>query len=338
MRGFCEELVKNDDRLQSLTAAGVRGRFNRIIRGQSQEQKLAPSLDPVATMGRPKIGMDPLQQFAFIQHTHENALGAAVSRPALAAFNAQIKEQNSGNSNRRKQSTLDMQYLEAEMKMEYPQEFVVTQAIPTNAGRHAAVKPIVLERHYDMLEEHFAKKPELQKQPGRIINYDESGLNSQAEKQSGDHTAYTSTQMIKLCGGLQPLRIMAMGDGTGNVTCIPFAMADGVLLGVAFVGAAPHAASRPNYAAPPSFTYKATHGGPGILPGIAENVFEDSDFCKVFATPSGSVDRGLVDYMLCEWIFPKWRVLFPDGYNSIYFASFICASSIHTVQALALGV
>ena len=112
---------------------------------------------------------------------------------------------------------------------------------------------------------------------------------------------------------------MAMGDGTGNVTCVPFSLGDGVMLSVGFVGAAPNAASRPNYEAPASFTLKATHGGASFLPGIPEDIFEVDPaapwkaFCRVFATPSGSVDSGLVDLMLCDWIFPKWRALYPDG-------------------------
>jgi TPR repeat protein len=140
MRQFCADLIAKDDRLQPLNAESLRSRFKRIIGGKSLEDKLAPSLDPVVPMGRPKIGMDPLQKFGFIQHTNDHALGAAASRPALAAFNAQIKQQNSGNANRQPPSSLDMQYL-AELKLEHPGELIVTQAIPTNAGRHAAVKP-----------------------------------------------------------------------------------------------------------------------------------------------------------------------------------------------------
>ena len=116
MRQFCADLSAKDDRLQPLNAESLRSRFKRIIGGKSLEEKLAPSLDPVVPMGRPKIEMDPLQKFGFIQHTTENALGAAASRPALAAFNAQIKQQNSGNANRRPPSSLDMQYLEADLK------------------------------------------------------------------------------------------------------------------------------------------------------------------------------------------------------------------------------
>jgi hypothetical protein len=325
LRQFCADLIAEDDRLQPLNAESLRCRFKRIIGGKSLEGKLAPSLDPVVPMGRTRIGMDPLQKLGFIQHINDNALGAAASRPALAAFNASIKQQNSGNAIRRPPSTLDMQYLEAELKLDHP-EFIVSNSIPTNAGRHAAVKPVVLEKHYDDLQAHFDKKPLLQKQPGRILNYDESGLNSQAEKQAGDHTAYTTSEIIKLCRGRQTLRTMSMGDGTGNVTCIPFSLADGVLLGLAFVGAAPNAASRPNYAAPASFTYKATHGGASFLPGIPENIFDVDPlapwkaFCRVFATPSGSVDSGLVDLMLCDWIFPKWRALYPEG--CVYFILF----------------
>jgi hypothetical protein len=79
MRQFCADLIAEDDRLQPLNAESLRARFKRIINGKSLEEKLAPSLDPVVPMGRPRIGMDPLQKLGFIQHT-------------LAAFNASIKQ------------------------------------------------------------------------------------------------------------------------------------------------------------------------------------------------------------------------------------------------------
>ena len=309
---FCKDLKSTDDRIMR-SAAAIRAVFIRAIK--LNNGVISEHIDPVVPKGRPSIGLDELQRHQFFEETQGDALHVNSSRLELTSFLSAVKAENSGTHSRKAPSATEVLFVEADIKAEHAGEFIVSKGVPTGAVRHAGCEPRVLDAHYDNLEAFFVLKPQLQKEPGRIINYDEMACPSQAEKVRQETVAYTTKELLKLVGSRTALRIMALGDGTGNMTTIPFPKGDGTLLGIALVGAAVNAVSRPNYQAPASFTHKATHGGAPYLPGIPSDIFDpESDFVRVFSTPSGSVDSGLVDNILCDWILPKWRKEYPEGY------------------------
>jgi hypothetical protein len=318
---FCDELKAKDSRIMR-SSAGIRAIFMRAIK--NNDGIVSRHIDPVVPKGRPSIGTDELQRHQFFEETQGDALHVNTSRLELTTFLSQVKAENSGSHIRKAPSKTEVLFLEADIKAEHGGDFIVSKGVTTGAARHAGCEPRVLDKHYDDLEDFFEAKPQLQKQPGRIINYDEMAAPSQAEKARQETAAYTTKDLLKLVGNRTALRTMALGDGTGNMTTIPFPKGDGLLLGVALVGAAPNAVSRPNYQAPASFTYKAIHGGDPYLPGIPSDVFE-SDFVRVYSTPSGSVDSGLIDNILCDWIFPKWRKEYPEG--CVHHASVNCLAN-----------
>jgi hypothetical protein len=69
------------------------------------------------------------------------------------------------------------------------------------------------------------------------MNFDEAGLNNRGEYEKKDLTVFTSKELLKELGGRAPVRSLALNDGTGNVTLIPYILGGGIMLAVGFIGA-----------------------------------------------------------------------------------------------------
>ena len=223
---FCEDLKAKDDRIMR-SAAAIRSVFMRAI--SNNGGVVAKHIDPVAPKGRPSIGTDALQRDQFFQETEGDALHVNTSRLDLKTFLSAVKAENSGSHTRKAPHATEVLFLEADIKAEHGGDFIVSKGVPTGAARHAGCEPRVLDAHYDNLEDFFEAKPQLQKEPGRIINYDEMAAPSQGEKARQETVAYTTKELLKLVGNRTALRTMALGDGTGNMTTIPFPKGDGLL-------------------------------------------------------------------------------------------------------------
>ena len=68
------------------------------------------------------------------------------------------------------------------------------------------------------------------------MNFDEAGLNNRGEYEKKDLTVFTSRELLKELGGRAPVRALALNDGSGNVTLIPFILGGGIMLATGFIG------------------------------------------------------------------------------------------------------
>ena len=68
------------------------------------------------------------------------------------------------------------------------------------------------------------------------MNFDEAGLNNRGEYEKTDLEVFTSKDLLRLLAGRSSVRTLAMNDGSGNVTLIPFILGGGILLAAGFIG------------------------------------------------------------------------------------------------------
>ena len=68
------------------------------------------------------------------------------------------------------------------------------------------------------------------------MNFDEAGLNNRGEYEKKDLSVFTSRDLLKELGGRAPVRCLALNDGSGNVTLIPFILGGGIMLATGFIG------------------------------------------------------------------------------------------------------
>jgi hypothetical protein len=65
----------------------------------------------------------------------------------------------------------------------------------------------------------------------------QAGLNNRGEFEQKNLTVFTSIKLLKLLKGRTPARTVALGDGSCNVTTIPFILGGNIRLATAFIGA-----------------------------------------------------------------------------------------------------
>ena len=140
------------------------------------------------------------------------------------------------------------------------------------------------------------------------MNIDELALNNRGEYAEETSLVFTTVRLLKLLKGRILQRTVALNDGKGNLTKIPFILGGNILLATAFIGAGP---VRADWSAPAQLMQQSTGGMP-YLPGMRPDHFTVTH-TRVFATESGSNCSELLKYMLLEWIIPEWRNIHPEG-------------------------
>jgi hypothetical protein len=122
---------------------------------------------------------------------------------------------------------------------------------------------------------------------------------------------FVNRKLLKALRGKASVRLMALNDGSGNVTAIPFILGGNITLATAHIGPVCDTQVKADWSAPEAWTEPARCGLP-FLPGIHPDHFKREDV-RVFATESGSNNKELIEFMLTTWIFPLWRKLHPVG-------------------------
>jgi hypothetical protein len=130
-----------------------------------------------------------------------------------------------------------------------------TRAIPTSADRMDGTSGNIMEAYYASIDRLHEQYPELDAEPSRTMNFDEvrvfsffllklyahhlqqAGLNNRGEFENKNLTVFTSKALLKLLRGRVPARTVALGDGSCNLTMIPFILGGNIRLATAFIGA-----------------------------------------------------------------------------------------------------
>ncbi len=169
----------------------------------------------------------------------------------------------------------------------------------------------IMEAFYVSFDKLCEQYEELDRQPTRIMNWDEAALNNRGEYEKKDLTVFVFKELLKILKGLAPVRVMSLNDGSGNTTMIPFILGGAIRLATAFIGPVAETQVKEDWAAPASWTEPARSGIP-FPPGIHREHFQREDV-RVFATKSGSNNKELSAFMLMTWIIPLWRRMHPEG-------------------------
>lgn len=186
-----------------------------------------------------------------------------------------------------------------------------TKAVLTSTDRMDATAVNIMERYYATIDDLCEEHPILDEEPTRLMNFDEAMLNNRGEYEKKDMTVFVTKVLLKSLKGLAPVRVMALNDGSGHVTLLPFILGGAIRLATAFIGPVCATQVKDDWSAPASWTEPARSGIP-FPPGIHREHFQREDV-KIFATESGSNNKELLVHMLMTWIIPLWRRLHPTG-------------------------
>lgn len=234
---------------------------------------------------------------------------SCLSKNSLAVFDKFAAAQQ-GDPREKQLSGAALEDLVGKLKEAEP-FLTTTKAILTSTDRMDATAVNIMEGYYATIDDLFEAHPELDREPTRIMNFDEAGLNNRGEFEKKDMTVFVTKELLKALRGLAPVRVMALNDGSGNVTMVPFVLGGAIRLATAFIGPVCEKQVKEDWSAPASWTEPARSGIP-FPPGIHREHFQREDI-KIFATESGSNNKELIAHMLMTWIIPLWRRLHPTG-------------------------
>jgi hypothetical protein len=261
--------------------------------------------DPVARRGRPLKKPNALQVHTFAMVAASNAHnGKGLLKPSsLATFDKHSAEQK----NDPRAHTLHgprLNELVEEVKRLEPW-LTTTKAINTSADRMDGTAANIMDAYYRSIDDLHDQYTVLDDEPSRTMNFDELQINGRGEYAEEDQKVFTTIKLIKLLKGKSPQRCVALNDGKGNLTKIPFILGGNILLATAFIGAGP---VRDDWSAPAKWTQRAAVGMP-YLPGMRFDHFTGAH-TRVFATESGSNCAELLEHMLVKWCVSLMRGFF----------------------------
>ncbi len=253
--------------------------------------------DPVALIGRPPKKPNALEVHTFAMVAGSNAHhGKGLLKPgSLATFDRFSAEQK----NDPRVHTLHgsrLNELVEEVKRLEPW-LTTTKAINTSADRMDGTAANIMDAFYGKIDDLHEQYPVLDDEPSRTMNFDELQINHRGEYAEEDQLVFTTIRLLKLLKGKSPQRCVALNDGKGSLTKIPFILGGNILLATAFIGA--NSPVKDDWSAPAKWTQRAAVGMP-YLPGMRADHFTGTH-TRVFATESGSNCAELLEFMLVEW-------------------------------------
>jgi hypothetical protein len=194
------------------------------------------AVDPIPPKGRPTKKPNALEIHTFATVAASNAKGGktALTPLTLAVFDRFSADQKCDPREHTLSGTKLAEFVEEVKRME--PWLTTTRAICTSADRMDGTAANIMEAYYTSIDKLHEKYEIFDLEPSRTLNFDEAGLNNRGEYEQESKTVFTTVEWLKKLRGRTPHRTLALNDGSGNVSMIPFILGGNILLGTAFIG------------------------------------------------------------------------------------------------------
>ncbi len=192
--------------------------------------------DPIPPKGRPSKKPNDLQlhTFATVAAANTKAGKTALTPQTLAVFDKFIADQKCDPREHTLSGTKLKDFVE-EVKEKEPW-LTTTRAICTSADRMDGTAANIMEAYYTSIDDLHNQYEVFDLEPTRTLNFDECGLNNRGEYEQESKTVFTAVDWLKKLKGRTPHRTLALNDGSGNVSMVPFILGGNILLATAFIG------------------------------------------------------------------------------------------------------
>ena len=196
----------------------------------------ARSSDPIPPRGRPTKKPNALQihTFATVAVANAKAGKTGLTPKTLAVFDSFSAAQKN-DPRKHLLSSTKLNDLVDEVKRLEPW-LTTTRAISTSADRMDGTAANIMDAYYTSIDDLHDMYPVFDLEPSRTLNFDECGLNNRGEYEEESQKVFTSIEWMKKLKGRSPHRTLALNDGSGNVTMIPFILGGNIHLATGFIG------------------------------------------------------------------------------------------------------
>ena len=216
---------------------------------------------------------------------------------------------------------------------------------PTSASLlHAASSKSLLFKLHDDLLSAYSAEPTFLSNPHSVINFDESNDPDRAGRSGFKSHGFTTIERLQK-QGYKPLRTIAIADGAGTASALPWYAASGICIAKTPIVKAPDGWDHgPDFRAPPEFYEPARHKGIPYLPGMDVNYFTKGS-TRIFCTDTGVNNKECLTRMFIDHVYPLWRAKVPgtDPLLVIYdscnahnwtpeLSAFYAANNVHVLK------